>query len=240
MDNEYRDTIKYNDIPVAVDKRVDIYINNKLYTTLYLSPEDVEDTIIGLLITDKIIDKPDKIKGVKVENNKIIIDAIVNRELKHIIYDECLSSREIDKFVRDNGFRLKWNDILNIYRDFNKSAESVRKGLAVHTCGIYTNIDEKIIVRDVSRHAALLKILGKIIKKKLDASKSVLITSGRVSSDMVYRAAILNIPIILSLHGPLSSGLSAALLAGITFVANIKRAEKKGLKVLTHQYRILK
>lgn len=239
LDTTNNGAAPYKDVPIAIDKRLDIYINNKFYTTLYLTPENLSDTIIGLLVTDKLITSPEKIIALSYKDDRVDIRADVSGEIKHTIYDECLSTKDIDKFVGDNGFRIRWREILEIYRDFNRSTASLRKGLAIHTCGIYLQAGEKIFTRDVSRHVALLKLLGKLIKKGIDAGRSVLITSGRVSSDMIYRAALLDIPIVLSLHGPLSSGLSAAILSGITLIANIKRIEGGGLKVLTHEYRIL-
>ncbi len=229
----------YKNIPVAIDSKFDIYINNIYYTTLYMTPENIDEALIGLLYTDKLIKKTEDIKEIHIKEEKIEIDASVYREIKQIVYDECLSSKEIEKFVKDNGFRVKKTDILEIYRDFNKTTEKIREGLAIHTSGLYINKERKIIVRDVSRHVAILKLLGKVIAEGIDASRSILITSGRVSSDMVYRASLLNIPIILTLHGPLASGLAASILSGITLIANIKRTRERGVKILTNAFRIL-
>lgn len=236
---EGRHATTYKNIPVAIDSKFDIYINNIYYTTLYMTPENIEDAILGLLYTDKLIKRTKDIKEIGIKEEKIVVDADVDREIKHIVYDECLSSKEIEKYVKDNGFRVKRRDILEIYKDFNKTTEKIREGLAIHTSGLYINKKKRIIVRDVSRHVAILKLLGRVIANDMDASKSILITSGRVSSDMVYRASLLDIPIILTLHGPLASGLAASILSGITLIANIKRTKDRGIKVLTNEFRII-
>ncbi len=228
----------YKDIPVAIDTKLDVYINNNYYTTIYLTPENIQDAIIGMLITDRIVNKLSDIKNINISGSKIYVDAAIDREIKSVIYDECLSIKEINKFVKDNGYRVKWSEIIEIYRDFNKSTDNIRRGLAMHTSAIYLETGDKIMSLDVSRHISILKLLGKVIREGIKVDKSILITSGRVSSDMVYRAALMNIPIILTMHGPLSSGLTASLLSGITLIVNIKRGKGKGLRPLTHEYRI--
>jgi len=230
---------EYMNIPVAIDQKMDIYVNNIFYTTLYLTPSQVEEAVIGLLYTDKLVKNLNDIKSIKYGEDKLYVDADVAREVKRVVYDECVSIRDVEDRVEDNGYRLSWKNIVDIFRDFNKSTMSIRRGLAIHTTALYIHGGEKLFINDVSRHVAILKILGMALKRGVDTSRSVLITSGRVSSDMIYRAAILRIPIVISLHGPLSSGLSAALLSGITFIANLKRVPEKGLRVLTNEFRIL-
>ena len=232
----------YDGIPTVVDRKADIFINDSLYTTIYSTSNNLEEAVIGLLLSDEIISDISEIKEISIDETSIKIYLYRDVSLKRVYYDGCVSISELGADVSDNNTRVNWNDVMKIYKDFIKRTAAVKVGLAIHTSGIYElRSYRSIIVHDASRHVSILKLIGLSTKNNIDYSNSLIITTGRVSSDMIYRVAKMGIPIVISLHGPLSSGLLAALNSGVTLIANIKRGvPRRGLNILTHEARIIK
>ena len=232
--------IRFDGLNIAVDVRLDIYINNNFYTTLYLSPEYLEEALIGLLLSDGIIKDMNEIVKMEVKGNRADIYLDGNISLKPVNYDDCAANLEYDIPPIKSGITIEWDDIRMLYSRFNKVTASVNFSVAMHTTAIYQVDGEKeIIVHDVSRHNSVLKIIGLGVKDGIDFRKSMVFTTGRVSSDMVVRLARFGTPIIVSMRGALYSGLEAADKYGVTLISNIRKNGKRTLTILTHKHRIL-
>ena len=96
---------------------------------------------------------------------------------------------------------------------------------------------EKKVVVDVSRHTAALKVLGMVLVEgsSLDGLTPVLITSGRVSSDMARALSLSGIRIVATPRHALISGAVSADSLGITLIS---KDRDRSLKVITHPERV--
>ena len=88
----------------------------------------------------------------------------------------------------------------------------------------------------VCRTHAVDKVVGIAIQSKVEFSNTLLVSSGRQPADMVIKAANMGIPIVVSITGPIRSGIIAAEKTGVTLVCFVKNQE---IKVYTHSNRIL-
>ncbi len=231
--------VNYKGFNIAVDVRLDIFINNKYYTTLYLSPESIEEAVIGLLYGDGFILNVDEIDRINISGTKAHVFLKRDVDINPVRYDDCATNIEVDIPMVNSNSTIDWKEILRLYSKFNQYTASAQFLVAMHTTAVY-NIEsgEGIIVHDVSRHNTILKIVGHAVKRGIKLDKHVAFTTGRVSSDMVYRLARLGLPIIISMRGPLYSGVESADKVGVTLIANMKKSGVRRLTVLTHRYRI--
>jgi formate dehydrogenase accessory protein FdhD len=89
-------------------------------------------------------------------------------------------------------------------------------------------------------HTSIAKLIGVAVREGLNFERSVAITTGRTSSDMVLEFANVGIPIVISTRGPLYSGLAVAALFNVTLISYIKRGDKvKGLLILTYPEKVV-
>jgi FdhD protein len=88
---------------------------------------------------------------------------------------------------------------------------------------------------DVGRHNAVDKVVGSLVLKGRDSSECVLLSTGRLSGEMVLKAAGGGIPVVASMTVPLVSGLRLAEASGVTLVA----LGLGKLKVYSHYERII-
>jgi FdhD protein len=71
---------------------------------------------------------------------------------------------------------------------------------------------------DVGRFNALDKVIGDAMMKKVDLSKVILASSGRLAGEMVLKASNAGVPVMCSVSAPINSGVNIAKSSGMTLV----------------------
>jgi FdhD protein len=107
----------------------------------------------------------------------------------------------------------------------------------VHVAALFEEGRFVAIAEDVGRHNTIDKVIGIGIQANINFSHSVLVSSGRQPADMVLKAARVSIPIIVSIAGPIRSGIIAAKNTGVTLVCFARNHQ---LKIYTSPDRIIK
>ncbi|MFX0210247.1 MAG: formate dehydrogenase accessory sulfurtransferase FdhD, partial [Candidatus Hodarchaeota archaeon] len=92
------------------------------------------------------------------------------------------------------------------------------------------------LAEDVGRHNTIDKIMGIGILARIKFSNSVVVSSGRQPADMVLKVARMRIPLVVSLAGPIRSGIIAAQNTGLTLVCFVRQRQ---IKIYSHPDRIL-
>src|SRR4029077_15564863 len=90
---------------------------------------------------------------------------------------------------------------------------------AVHGCALADNRGEILMfVEDVGRHNAVDAIAGKMWLDTIDGSDKIFYTTGRLTSEMVIKAAQMQIPFLVSRSGLTQMGHDIANKFGITMI----------------------
>jgi FdhD protein len=107
----------------------------------------------------------------------------------------------------------------------------------LHASGLFSPSGELLVLReDVGRHNALDKVIGsQVLAGRLPLSDTILMVSGRVSFEIVQKAAVAGIPILCAVSAPSDLAISAAERLGVTLVGFLRG---DGFNVYTHDDRI--
>ena len=117
-----------------------------------------------------------------------------------------------------NSIMLKKDKVTTFMKKLNQLSNLFDKTGAVHTAAISNSIGIEYFYDDIGRHNAVDKAIGICIENDIPLEQAILITSGRQTADIVIKAARCRIPISVSMRAPLSSGVYAAKLMGITLI----------------------
>jgi FdhD protein len=107
----------------------------------------------------------------------------------------------------------------------------------LHASGLFSPSGELLVLReDVGRHNALDKVIGsQVLAGRLPLHDSILMVSGRVSFEIVQKAAVAGVPIIAAVSAPSDLAIEAAERLGVTLVGFLRGT---GFNVYSHDDRI--
>ena len=92
-----------------------------------------------------------------------------------------------------------------------------------------------IVAEDIGRHNTLDKIQGECLFRELPTKDRLLLSTGRISSEMLLKAARMQVPVVVSRHSPTGS---AVLLARDLGIALVGRVRGDRLSVYSHPERL--
>jgi FdhD protein len=120
-----------------------------------------------------------------------------------------------------------------LYRllDAMRELETLHRGAgSVHGCALFRGEEMLVFVEDVGRHNAVDTITGWMVLHGVAGGDKTLYTTGRLTSEMVMKAAQVGVPIVVSRNGVTAMGLDVAAKLGMTLIG---RAVKRRLLCYT-------
>lgn len=235
---------------IIQEKRIAIYLNGRKLLSVIALPQDSDAHVVGFLMSEGVIEKLSDILSIYVSLDNELIDIqakIVEKNLKNLFHEKTLTSGccvgvtgndgSMSKFIATN-FYFKASTIFEKLQNFEDNCQLFTLTGCVHKAMlIYFSPKglKELACEDIGRHNAIDKVLGRSLLKGLDVSRSALIVSGRLSQEMVVKAAMSNIPVVISRAASTYLGIKTANELGITLIGF---ARDKSMLVYTHDFRI--
>ncbi len=119
---------------------------------------------------------------------------------KGSIFYNALDSLKCKQFK--NNLDIDYKKLLDIMKLFNKKSELFLETGGVHSVGLIDGDDILYFEEDIGRHNALDKIIGNCLIDNVNIEDKAIITSGRITSEIVLKCAKLGIGCIISRSAP--------------------------------------
>lgn len=212
------------DESIITEYPLKLYVNDKEFNTFYCTPKDLEELAVGYLTSCGVLGGKQDILSIEIIEKKNIA--------KMQIAEHATSPK---REPLENPMVIKIQTIYQIMSTNIKPTDLFLETGGFHNVAIYDGDKEVITIMDVARHNAVDKVIGYCVLNDIDCRDKILVVSGRISSDMISKAAKGSVPVVLSKSAPTSLSISRADEAGITLVGFV-RGER--MNVYTHPNRI--
>lgn len=118
----------------------------------------------------------------------------------------------------DCDIRVSASQLVGLMRELNYRAELYRQSRGVHTSALSDGERLLLVEEDVGRHNTVDKIRGAAALEGIATRGRLLLTSGRISTEMISKARKMETPIVCSRTSPTSASVRLARTWNITLV----------------------
>lgn len=125
--------------------------------------------------------------------------------------------------------------MLSLMGQLQEKMDLYRLSGGVHTSALSDTGNLLVVAEDIGRHNTLDKIHGECLERALSTRDRLLLTTGRVSSEMLLKAAKMQVPVVVSRHSPTGIAVSLACDLGIALIGH---ARGNRLLVYSHPERL--
>jgi len=223
---------------VAQEKPLHIFLNRTHYVTIFCSPSNLKELAVGHVLSEGIVKSIEEIGEISLKEEEVChvkLKPHVNLEKRmkllkpfsRVIFSACGGTAPYQYSGRlpkiTSNLKVKAEVILNSINGLNSIAKTFRKTGGVHAAAIY-NSDGTIVAfaEDVGRHNAVDKAIGIGALSKTDFCGCFLALSGRLTGDIVLKAARVGLPIVASLAAAIDSGIAVAKEVDLTLIGFVR------------------
>jgi len=221
-----------------------LYVNQFEMVTLLCTPIKLDYLVLGFLYSEGIISKLDDILSLEVCEKELVAMVMLKKEWSpprhRVATSGCGGGVSFwegkDISPVESNFSVSLETIFDLMHQLNRKADLFRFSGGVHSSAISDGKRIITIAEDIGRHNTVDKILGECLSCNIPTNQAILLTTGRLSSEIVFKAARAKIPLVVSMKSPTSLGIEVAQKLGITLVGHVKGRK---VFVYTHPERII-
>lgn len=180
------------------------------YKTLYCSPSELPELVLGHLYTQRYIRRLADIETMDVDEETGIATVRLNTACANRIVTEEVPLS--DKIVFDPEALLRNQERFYDESTLQKATAGIHRSALCSDCGTH------LACIDVSRHNTIDKVTGKALMNGISLHDKYIITSGRIPRDMIQKAVAIGIPMIVSRSTPTIAAVDVARKAKITLL----------------------
>ncbi|MEA3337632.1 MAG: formate dehydrogenase accessory sulfurtransferase FdhD [Chloroflexota bacterium] len=205
---------------VIEEQQFRIHVNGRNLATIMCTPVELEALTLGFLRSEGIIQGMADIQILHLCPGATCIDvwlreadATLPREA--ILTSGCGGGVTFDDMSQlvaplDRSRVVSREDILSGMRRLLDGARLYRVTRGVHTSSLDNGNRVRVICEDVGRHNTIDKLWGTCLKKGINPAGLTLFATGRISSEMLNKAAKMRVPAVVSLTSPTSLSVQLA------------------------------
>ena len=223
-------------LPVVAERALTIFLNGQEIVTAMSLGDHVKELAVGFLYNQNMLQPDDVITDVDID---LDINVVVVRTEKQTNYEDKLAKKTrtsgcaqgtvfgdiMDRFEQvklNPDVRLGVKQLMALSKIINTTPSLYLKAGAIHGCVLCDANRPLIYVEDIGRHNAVDKIAGHMFLKQISGHDKLFYTTGRLTSEMVIKTVLMNIPILVSRSGFTEAGVALAREAGLTLIGRAK------------------
>jgi FdhD protein len=230
-----------------VETPVSLTVNGEVWVSFMCTPVLLEAMAVGFLFNEGIIDSAEEVVEARLcehgDNVDVWLTHATEKPSKWTRTSGCAGGMTaVDSIARPrsvaapNGLTLPSSGISHLVEMLFESQDLYRETGGVHTSALSDSERVLLSAEDIGRHNTLDKIAGMCLMQNVWPERRILMTTGRISSEMLQKAVRLGAGILISRTSPSSLSIELAEKWGITLIGYARRTK---FNVYAHPERII-
>ncbi len=247
--NERGETVS---TPIAGEHPLTLYLNRQELVTLMTLGQAPEALAIGYLRNQRLVESVEHNAAVHVDwdtnavaiTTREAVTGLGERMKKRTVTTGCGQGTVFGGLMEDiesirlrDDVRLSEETLFALLEAIRSHGAIYKSAGAVHGCALAQGSEILHFVEDVGRHNAVDTIAGQMWLEGIDGSDKIFYTTGRLTSEMVIKAAQMRVPFLVSRSGLTEMGYQIAGKVGITMFG---RAVRKHYLLFTGEQRFIR
>ncbi len=230
---------------VVDESQTCISVNGQELATFMCSPKALDRMAVGFLYNEGLIDGMDEIRSLHVSAKDSCVDVWLHdldKEMpkRFLVTAGCGGGVTFDDLSEQHEpllveLTVRPNQLAQLMRELHLGASLYQRARGIHTAVLADSSDILIQVEDIGRHNCLDKLAGAALLDGVETNGRILLSSGRISSEMINKARRLGTPVVCSRTSPTSLSVALAEAWNMTIVAYLRQDR---MRVYTHPERL--
>ena len=216
---------------VVREQPLTVYVNGERFLTLLCSPMKLEALVVGYLWMEKIIQTLDDVVTVSVSavdgRADVTLRGPVELPTERILTSGCGGgiTFRIDHrlFPRlHSTLRVSPGALSERMKELFTAAVHYKESRGIHGAALADEAHLLVVAEDVGRHNAVDKVKGEALQRGIPTEDLILLSTGRVSSEMLLKAARMGVPIVASRTSPTEMAVALAEQLNVTVCGYVR------------------
>lgn len=222
-----------------------VSVNGRELATFMCTPNHLEELAIGFLYNEAIISGLGDVRALHTSRSNTCVDVWLQKADyqppdHQIVTSGCGGGVTFDDLSGNHApltgdIRATPAQLASLMRQLHLGATLYQEARGIHTAALAEGDAILLQVEDVGRHNCLDKLCGLALRAGLPTRDRLVLSSGRISSEMINKARRLEAPIVCSRTSPTSMSVALAAAWNITIVAYLRQDR---MRVYTHPERL--
>ena len=236
--------------PVTLEIPLTFVINGREMATLMCTPSHLKAFTYGFLFTSGMINAAEDVLSWELDQKKWRVDVAVKNDIdpellgtrvytsgcgKGVMYTSMMELS--GRHPIDTRASITARTIIEAMSWLVRCSELHKKTGGVHSASVI--IDNRMPdfhIDDIGRHNTVDKIIGTLMLQGTPLENLALVSTGRISSEIMHKARRMGIPVVVSRGAPTHQGILLAEEMGITIVGFVRPTN---FSVFTHPKRVI-
>jgi FdhD protein len=239
---------EWEDIEAEVieERQLSIFVNGRELVALMCTPSDPAQLALGFLANEELIKSMADVEISYVCNGGGCVDlwlghSIWDRPRRRVITSGCSGGQTFRDLAAsqspvESDIRISPEQIGSLLNQLQSRDSLYARAGGVHASALSDGYELLVIAEDIGRHNTIDRLRGECLRREIDPAGLVLLTSGRVSSEMINKAVQMGCPVVASRTSPTSLTVELARAWNITLCGYVRRNR---MKVYAHPERLV-
>jgi len=224
---------------------VSIFVNGVELATVMCSPREQDRFALGFLCNEGLINSMKDVRAVHICPSGACVDVWLTRSdfvrpNRLILTSGCGGGVTFDDLSKameplSSSLIIAPQKLSELLIEMQRRGTLYARSRGVHTAALSDGEKISVIAEDVGRHNTIDKLRGACLIEGLDSHDKILLCTGRISSEMINKAARMGCPIVASRTSPTSMSVQLARQWNITLAGYVRR---DAMKIYAHPERL--